>query len=200
MKSTRNSLAGILGLSLLALSFSFATSAARADDFEASPPQNIASDPVASMIQGFEERIAGLEATVMALKGTTEHVTSQICVADGTGAETCVSKAQLDALLKLQMKLGEAPAAPDQPQVAAVEAPVVETPAAETQVVETQVVETLAVVETAPAIESVAAIVAEVTVTTTIAVVGEDAQKSDELITGSVAQAPTTETPAERIE
>ena len=57
---------------------------------------------MASMIQGFEERIAGLEETVRTLSGISEHVTTkELCVADDTGAQTCVSKAQLDALLKL---------------------------------------------------------------------------------------------------
>ena len=194
MKS--NSLGGILGISLLALSLGFGGSAARADDADTSPLQNIGSEPMASMIQGFEERIAGLEETVRTLSGISEHVTTkELCVADDTGAQTCVSKAQLDALLKLKMQLGQATFSPpaEQPSVAALEPPAIETPAADT---------TAPAVETAapPAIGTVAAIVAEVIVTASVAAPGED-QKSDELITGSVASSAIEEKPnAERIE
>src|ERR1700724_2244610 len=143
-KMKSNSLGGILGISLLALSLGFGGSAARADDADTSPLQNIGSEPMASMIQGFEERIAGLEETVRTLSGISEHVTTkELCVADDTGAQTCVSKAQLDALLKLKMQLGQATFSPpaEQPSVAALEPPAIETPAADT---------------TAPAVETAA--------------------------------------------
>ncbi len=112
MKSKRNG----LGLALLALSLSFGGSLVRAEE-PASPFENIVSDPLAKVVQTIELRLAGVEATMMAFAGSfsSDHITTQrLCVSDGSG-ETCITKAQLDALLKLQVQLGQAPAAAEPP-------------------------------------------------------------------------------------
>ena len=49
---------------------------------------------------------------MMAFAGSfsSDHITTQrLCVSDGSG-ETCITKSQLDALLKLQVQLGQVPA------------------------------------------------------------------------------------------
>jgi hypothetical protein len=98
MKSKRNG----LGLALLALSLSFGGSLVRAEE-PASPFENIVSDPLAKVVQTIELRLAGVEATMMAFAGSfsSDHITTQrLCVSDGSG-ETCITRAQLDALLKI---------------------------------------------------------------------------------------------------
>jgi len=114
MKSKRNG----LGLALLALSLSFGGSLVRAAE-PASPFENIVSDPLAKVVQTIELRLAGVEATMMAFAGSfsSDHITTRrLCVSDGSG-ETCITRAQLDALLKLQVQLGQAPATAEQPSV-----------------------------------------------------------------------------------
>jgi hypothetical protein len=179
MKSNRNTMCGIFGLALLALSFNVGGSAVRAED---SPLQTSMFEPIAKMVQGLEERMASLESTVMAFAGsfTSEHITTtELCVSDEGGAKTCITKAQLDKLLKLQVQLGAAEEHP------ADHASVTEAPAQMPQQAAEQApaqVEAMA----PPAVGPVAAVVAEVTVTTTIAVPGEAAQKDEEITTGAL--------------
>src|SRR4051794_2360222 len=77
-----------ISTALLAVSFTFGASAVRAE-----------SDPLAPSA---EERLASLEATVALL---TASITSEktparlLCVSDDAGAQTCITKAQLDAVL-----------------------------------------------------------------------------------------------------
>jgi hypothetical protein len=124
MKSNRNSLAaghrGIVGLALLALAFAAGGSAVRAAAPEAAPStlQNIVLDPIAQIVIGVERRIADIEATVAAFAESftsARIVTQQLCVADGSGAQTCITKAQLDALLKGAVQVNQAAAATDRP-------------------------------------------------------------------------------------
>src|SRR6266853_1545353 len=114
MKSKRNLVAAApsLALALLALSLTVGGSLVRAEEPEAAPSslQNIVLDPIASIVAGIEERLAGIEATVMAFAGsfTSAHITTQtLCVADDSGAKTCITKAQLDALLKQLPQVSE---------------------------------------------------------------------------------------------
>ena len=163
MKSKRNG----LGLALLALSLSFGGSLVRAEE-TASPFENFVSDPLAKVVQTIELRLAGVEATMMAFAGSfsSDHITTQrLCVSDGSG-ETCITRAQLDALLKLQVQLGQAPATADQPAVVAREeasAPPAETAAAPAA----EAVETVATIATVtmespkPATEPAEAVTAE---------------------------------------
>jgi hypothetical protein len=111
MKSLRNSLiAGschVFGLALLVLSATAGGSAVRAED--PSTLQNVVFDPTAQIAMKVEQRLADLEATIAAFAGsfTSERIIAQqLCVADGSGARTCITKAQLDALLRGAMQGG----------------------------------------------------------------------------------------------
>jgi hypothetical protein len=59
-------------------------------------------DPIMKAVHTLEGRLALIESTIALLSGafTTQQLTTrQLCVSDETGAQTCLSKAQLDALL-----------------------------------------------------------------------------------------------------
>jgi hypothetical protein len=112
MKSIRNSVAAgschVFGLALLVLSATAGGSAVRAAD--PSVLQNVVFDPIAQLVLRVEQRIADLESTVAAFAGsfTSERVVAQqLCVADGGGAQTCITKAQLDALIKGAAQVGQ---------------------------------------------------------------------------------------------
>jgi hypothetical protein len=58
--------------------------------------------PIMKAVHGLDERLAGLEASVggRAEKLSSRRVVARmLCVADESGAETCITKAQLDSLL-----------------------------------------------------------------------------------------------------
>jgi len=115
MKSIRNSLVAgscqVFGLALLVLSATAGGSAVRAAD--PSILQNVVFDPIAQIVLRVEQRVADLEATVAAFAEsfTSERIVAQqLCAADDSGAQTCITKAQLDALLKGAMQVGQASA------------------------------------------------------------------------------------------
>ena len=59
--------------------------------------------PIMSALHEVQDRLAGLEATVALFPisfGSQQITTNELCVADDTGAQTCITKAQLDAVLK----------------------------------------------------------------------------------------------------
>jgi hypothetical protein len=181
MKSKRNSLAGpILSLALLALPFTFG-GAVHAADPEGSTLQNIVFEPLTKIVDGIEQRLASLEATVIAFAGsfTSAHITTQqLCVADDGGEKTCITKAQLDALLKQLPQITKAMVEPAPEPIHEADASL---PAPDAS---------------APIVEAVAAVVAEVTVTASIAMPGEPPQKDDEsLITGTVTPAAAAVAP-----
>lgn len=116
MKSRWSSLVvgscNIFGVALLALSATAGGSAVRAGD--PSTLQDVLFEPITKIVLSIEQRVAQLEATVAALAdsfATERIVAQQLCVADGGGAQTCITKAQLDALLRTAMQVGQAPAA-----------------------------------------------------------------------------------------
>jgi hypothetical protein len=113
MKSKWNSLVvgscNLFGLALLALSATAGGSAVRAGD-----PSTSQGNMVEKIAVAIEQKVADLEASVAAFADsfTTKRIVAQeLCVADGSGAQTCITKAQLDALLKGALQLGQAPAA-----------------------------------------------------------------------------------------
>ncbi len=113
MKSRWNSLmvggCNVFGLALLALSATAGGSAVRAGD-----PSTLQSTVLEKIISGLEQQVANLEASMAAFADsftTRRIVTQELCVADGSGAQTCITKAQLDALLRGAAQLGQAPAA-----------------------------------------------------------------------------------------
>jgi hypothetical protein len=85
----------------VSLDGSRAVRAEDADDLTSSLQEMIV-DPILKTVQSVEERLTGLEATVgtMAQSFTSQRVVAQVlCVSDGAGAQTCITKAQLDTLL-----------------------------------------------------------------------------------------------------
>jgi hypothetical protein len=120
MRSKWNSLVvgscNVFGLALLVLSATGGGSAVRAGD----PSSNV----LEKIIAGIEQRVAGLEASVAAFADsfTARRIAAQeLCVGDGSGAQTCITRAQLDALLRGATQTGQAPAAiePDETEQAA---------------------------------------------------------------------------------
>jgi hypothetical protein len=99
----------VVGLALLALSATAGGSAVRAGD-----PSTLQSTVLEKIVSGLEQQVANLEASMAAFAEsftTRRIVTQELCVADGSGAQTCITKAQLDALLRGAAQLGQAPAA-----------------------------------------------------------------------------------------
>lgn len=110
-----------LPIALLALSLTFGASAVRADSEAPAPSwREMLVDPIMDAVKAVEDRLSGLEATVASMAGsfTTRQITTQqLCVSDENGAQTCISKTQLDALLKTM-----AQAAAVEPRVTVTEA------------------------------------------------------------------------------
>jgi hypothetical protein len=109
MKIGSASLIGKLccGLSLAALALAVSldgSRAVRADDADdlTTSLQEMIVNPIMKSVQGLEARLTGLEATVgtMSESFTSRRVVAHVlCVSDETGAQTCITKAQLDSLL-----------------------------------------------------------------------------------------------------
>src|SRR5205085_3625457 len=108
-------LSGALSIAMLALAFSIGSSNfVRAEDPEGVAPSlhEMVVVPLMKAIEGLEQRIANLEGSLslMAVSFNSQRIaTQQLCVADDSGAQTCITKAQLDALLKriAQADLGQ---------------------------------------------------------------------------------------------
>jgi len=102
-----------LSVAVLALAFTSGASMVRAQS-QSDVPTWMMVDPISTAVKAAEERIASLEAKVASL---TEQLTArqsmdhELCVADDAGARTCISKAQLDRLLKLMQAAAIEPAA-----------------------------------------------------------------------------------------
>jgi len=100
LKTLFVSTSGAIAVAFLAFSFGGA-GAVRADDPEALPearPEMVLVS--AQTLDALEQRISRLEETVASLNESARHAsTRQLCVADDGGAETCLTKSELDALL-----------------------------------------------------------------------------------------------------
>jgi hypothetical protein len=96
---------GGLSLAVLALSVCIGAShAVRADDADdlTSALQEMIVDPIMKSVHALEERMASVETSVsaMAESFSSRRVAVQmLCVSDDSGAQTCITKAQLDSLL-----------------------------------------------------------------------------------------------------
>src|SRR6202011_6337714 len=103
---------------LLAFWFTYGGSqVVRADDAEmpATPGQDMVLVS-AKTVEALEQRVIFLEETVAALTESWQHInTHRLCVSDDSGAETCISKPQLDALLIqfAEAKISDPPVAQD---------------------------------------------------------------------------------------
>jgi hypothetical protein len=92
-----------LSIVLLALSLTFGVSSVRADTEAAAPSwSEMLIDPILKALHAVEARLSSLEATVASFAGSVtsqQIVARELCVSDHTGAQTCITKAQLDAVL-----------------------------------------------------------------------------------------------------
>lgn len=117
VKSFLATTSSALAIALLAFSLAVGGSrAVRADDPESLPaPVDTVSIPVKDLA-ALEQRVIYLEEKVAALTQAWQHIdTHGLCVSDAAGAETCITKAQLDALL-----ISQAPATNASPPAAIV--------------------------------------------------------------------------------
>jgi hypothetical protein len=88
---------------LLTLSFDGSRPARAADPDALTPLLETIITPIITTVQGVEQRLAGLENAVgsYADSFTSRRVVVQmLCVSDESGAQTCITKEQLDSLLK----------------------------------------------------------------------------------------------------
>ena len=95
---------GAIAIALLALSFSLGSSyVVRADHpVSTSFLQEIFVDPIVTAVNGLEQRLTSLEGTLalFASSFSSQHISArELCVSDDSGAQTCITKAQLDRLL-----------------------------------------------------------------------------------------------------
>ena len=95
-----SSSAAIATAAILAFWFTFGSQVVRADDPGAlAPVQEMALVPVKT-IDALEQRVKYLEKSVAALHESWQHInTHRLCVSDDSGAESCITKAQLDSFL-----------------------------------------------------------------------------------------------------
>jgi hypothetical protein len=105
MKTMRSrflsSSAAIATAAILAFWFTFGSQVVRADDpgTLASPGQEMVLVPVKT-IDALEQRVKYLEKSIEGLTESWQHInTHRLCVSDDSGAETCITKAQLDSIL-----------------------------------------------------------------------------------------------------
>jgi hypothetical protein len=88
---------------LLTLSFDGSRSARAADPDALTPLLETIITPIITTVLGIETKLSGLEDTVVAFADSfsSRRVVAQtLCVADESGAQTCITKAELDSLLK----------------------------------------------------------------------------------------------------
>jgi hypothetical protein len=142
-------LSGGLSLAVLAAALTFSgPSALRAADEGVLTPALLALivTPIVKTVEGLEQRLAQIETSVGGWADslmTRRVVVHEICLADDSGAQTCISKGQLDTLIK-NVALAE------------ISEPVTPTTQANSAVAAEPIVEPAAEPVTAPAAEPVA--------------------------------------------
>jgi hypothetical protein len=145
-----------LSIAFLALAFTSGVSMVRA---QTDVPSWMLADPISDAVKAVEARVASLEAKVASVaesltsRQSPEH---QLCVADDAGARICISKAQLDRLLKMMQAAAIEPPAKDTDRVTNSVAALVEPAEAAPAAPETKAspVEEPANIETTTAVEA----------------------------------------------
>lgn len=106
-----------VGVALLALSVTAGGSAVRAAGEVA--VDSVALEPLMKLADVFSQRIARIEASVAAVReqltAAKRIAAQELCVSDESGAQTCITKAQLDTLLKGAMRTAQDAAEPAPP-------------------------------------------------------------------------------------
>ena len=99
-------LSGVFSIALVALAFSIGGSyVVRAEQPETLPStlREMVFVPIMRAVQGLEQRLTGIETSMAAFAEsfTSQRITTRrLCVSDDSGSQTCITKEQLDALLK----------------------------------------------------------------------------------------------------
>jgi hypothetical protein len=146
----------VIGVALLALSVTAGGSAVRAAGD--ATLDSVALEPLMKLADVFSQRIAKIEASVAAVKDSLNArraAAQELCVADDSGAQTCITKAQLDALLKGAVRTAQNTATPAPAQ--APEPAAEPRPSASQACPEKCIAPDVAVTEQAPAVTEVTA-------------------------------------------
>jgi hypothetical protein len=190
------------GFSIAFLAFAYTSniSAVRA---QTDVPSWMMVDPISAAVKAVEDRLTSLEAKVASVaESLASRPSTELCVADDTGARTCISKAQLDRLIKMvQTAAIEPPAKTNDRMTASVAESVTEGVTESAKIEST--IESVEAAPAAPATETQAAVVEEPaqieTTTATVveaprqaeqAALPEDTINQDSMPTGSIP-APT---------
>ncbi len=99
----------VIGLMLLALSATAGGSVRAAGDSPAL--ESIAIERLTKMASRLEQRVAAFEASLATYAislSATRVAARELCVADDSRAQTCITKAQLDSMLKGAMRTAQA--------------------------------------------------------------------------------------------
>jgi hypothetical protein len=176
---------GALAIALLAFSFS-GSHAVRAQDPEVSTPSlsEMVFAPIMKAVEGIEQRLSNLEATWGLFKAnfSSDHmVTQKLCIADDSGEQTCITKAQLDLVLA-SLKPAETHAEAPLPAAPAVAQAPAEMPAAAEPAIEPEPAAELATVPAEHAVTE------DATTTVTTAEIEASPESNDVEHTGSLPE------------
>ena len=145
------------GFSIAFLAFAF-TSGVSAVRAQTDVPSWMMVDPISTAVKALEERLTSLEAKVASIGSPASGQSTELCVADDAGARTCISKVQLDRLLKMMQTAAiEPPAKVNDRMTSSVAESVIESVTEPAKVEST--VESAEAMPTAPAAETQAAVV-----------------------------------------
>jgi len=156
-------------------------------------------DPISAAVKAVEDRLTSLEAKVASVADSlASRPSTELCVADDTGARTCISKAQLDRLLKMvQTAAIEPPAKIADRMTSSVTESVTESVAEPAKIESTEAMPTPSAPETQAAaveepaqIETTSAAVVETPRQAEQAALPQDTINQDSMPTGSIP-APT---------
>jgi hypothetical protein len=168
------------GFSIAFLAFAYTSniSAVRA---QTDVPSWMMVDPISAAVKAVEDRLTSLEAKVASVaESLASRPSTELCVADDTGARTCISKAQLDRLIKMvQTAAIEPPAKTNDRMTASVAESVTEGVTESAKIEST--IESVEAAPAAPATETQAAVVEEpAQIETTTATVVEAARQAEQ--------------------
>jgi len=179
------------GFSIAFLAFAF-TSGVSAVRAQTDVPSWMMVDPISTAVKALEERLTSLEAKVASIGSPASGQSTELCVADDAGARTCISKAQLDRLLKMMQTAAIEPPAKVNDRMTSSVAESVTAPAKVESAVESAEAQA-AVVEEPAQIETTTATVVEAprqVEQAEQAALPEDTINQDSMPTGSIP-APT---------
>jgi hypothetical protein len=187
---------GALAIALLAFTFS-GSHVVRAQDPEVSTPSlsEMVFAPIMKAVEGIEQRLSNMEATWGLFKASfsSDHmVTRQLCIADESGAQTCITKAQLDVVLA-SMTRAEAPAPTETIKTETIKEAATETPVVEPAIVaEAEAEPELAAQSSAdPVVSAEPVVLAEPVVSAEPVVLAEPIVSTEPVVNAAEATTPT---------